>query len=214
MANIETAAEILTMDAIRGSLVGPHSVGMKSASNAAQGVTPQVSPAQAGVTLPSLTLPIPTSPQELILSLIAAGQPGVSSLFYIAQTISIPPGATSEIAVETLTGDFMVFFKPFRLTSNYYSSNLYASLIVDNQFEILSDFPLTAEQEPSLPEFGVIHRQILLAVANASSETVEVTYSVQIALTTSDYYTRTIAPFLKYASQAVDRIAQAVSKEV
>jgi hypothetical protein len=174
------------------------------ATTGSQGV--KASPMLQPSSLPSPTVPLPISPKVLAASLIAADEPGIAAILFIRQAVTVPAGGSAQITIPVAAGNVMIITAPIRVFSDSYTSELTATLIVDQVNVLLNDFPMTAEAEEVMPEYGVIRNSIVATLQNGTPSSIEVTYDAEVVLLTQDYYNQVVSPFMRYGAQTIQSL--------
>jgi len=167
--------------------------------------------APPGSTLPAPTVPLPISPKVLAASLIAADEPGIAAILFLRQAVSVPAGGSAQIVIPVASGNVMIVTAPIRVFSDTYTSELTATLVVDQVNVLLNDFPMTAEAVEIMPEYGVIRSSIVATLQNGTSSDIEVTYDAEVVLLTDDYYNSVFAPFLRYGAETIANLTSVLS---
>lgn len=173
-------------------------------------VGPPGSATEPASSLPSPTVPLPISPKVLAASLIAADEPGIAAILFLRQAVTVPAGGSAQIVIPVASGNVMIVTAPIRVFSDSYTSELTATLVVDQVNVLLNDFPMTAEAVEIMPEYGVIRNSIVATLQNGTASAIEVTYDAEVVLLTQDYYDTVFAPFLRYGAQTIQGLTKAL----
>lgn len=148
-------------------------------------------------------IPLPVSPATLVQSLFASQEPGVAAPKFFSYNTAVAAAGTATLSYTLPTGYALLFVGPFVLEADYYSPDLTATLTVDTQNVLYSDFAITKSFSQVLPQYGVIRRQMVADFVNLSSTDANIQTSAEGVLVQNNDYDGVILPLLKVSYKLI-----------
>lgn len=165
-------------------------------------------PIFAGLT-PGLNLPI--SPAVLIHSVIAADNPGIAQLLFLAKPVSVPANGTATYTYTVPSGDVTLFAAPFRVYPSTVTTDVTGTLVVDGVDVLLDNFPMVGSPiEAEMPQYGVVRNTLVSTWTNNTSSPVTVTLYAQICNLLAKDYDQKWSPLFRHSYDVLGTYAESL----
>jgi hypothetical protein len=157
----------------------------------------------------------PPDPQTLIRAIFSSQAPGVAAPQFISLPTAVPALGSAKAVYNVAVGYTLLFVGPFTLTSTFYDSGLTATLTVDGQSVLYTDFPINQTYNQVLPEYGVVYRTMEAVFVNATTTDAEVTPAAEAVLMQNNTYQGIVLALQKIGFQQIQYFAEnAVGQQV